>query len=269
MLLTADQLKQYWTDGFLELPELFSQAELDVLKAEVSSLMQQDSPGRVFEKDGHTLRALHGCHLASAQCNRLTRLARLVEPAMQLVEESVYVYQFKVNFKAAFVGDVWRWHQDYIYWHNEDGMPAPSATNAMVFLDEVNEFNGPLMFVRGSHRAGLIEVAAASKTAAGQAGWVQNVSADLKYALDASAVAALVAEGQLAAPKGSAGTTVLFHPNIAHASAPNLSPFSRAVVIVTYNSVANQPLNRAQPRPEFLVSRDVAPIAPLTADALL
>ena len=29
--------------------------------------------------------------------------------------------------------------------------------NVAIFLDEVNEFNGPLMFIPGSHKKGVVE----------------------------------------------------------------------------------------------------------------
>ena len=38
-----------------------------------------------------------------------------------------------------------------------DGVPAPLALNLHVFLDEVNEFNGPLWFIPKSHKKGAIE----------------------------------------------------------------------------------------------------------------
>jgi hypothetical protein len=42
--------------------------------------------------------------------------------------------------------------QDYGTWARDDLMPAPRPVNIAVFLDAVMEFNGPLMFVPGSHR---------------------------------------------------------------------------------------------------------------------
>ena len=62
------------------------------------------------------------------------------------------MHQFKINGKAAFDGDVWQWHQDYGTWMNDDLMPNARAMNVAIFLDEVNEFNGPLMFIPGSHK---------------------------------------------------------------------------------------------------------------------
>src|SRR3546814_10030693 len=62
-----------------------------------------------------------------------------------------------INGKNAFDGDVWQWHQDYGTWLNDDLMPTPRAMNVAIFLDEVNEHNGPLMFIPGSHRLGVLE----------------------------------------------------------------------------------------------------------------
>ena len=67
------------------------------------------------------------------------------------------MHQFKINGKMAFDGDVWQWHQDYGTWQNDDQMPEPRAMNVAIFLDEVNEFNGPLMFIPGSHKLGVLD----------------------------------------------------------------------------------------------------------------
>jgi ectoine hydroxylase len=48
-----------------------------------------------------------------------------------------------------------------------------------------------------------------------------------------------------------------------------MSPLDRKIVLVTYNRVDNAPRHREQARPEFLVSRDFTPVAPLAGDALL
>ena len=80
----------------------------------------------------------------------------MVEPVQQVLGEALYMHQFKINGKAAFDGDVWQWHQDYGTWRADDLMPEPRAMNVAIFLDEVNEFNGPLMFIPGSHKLGAL-----------------------------------------------------------------------------------------------------------------
>jgi len=263
MELSGQQLQQYETDGLIFLPGLFSDAEVDALHAATREIAVVDHPSRVLEKDGRTVRALHGCHLTNSLMARLTRLPRLLRPAEQIVGGAAYVYQFKVNFKAAFGGDVWKWHQDYIFWRKGDGLREARCVNLMVYLDEVTEFNGPLMCIPGSQRHGMIDVDAIR----GQGGWQDNVSADLKYSLDRETIAQLVREGGIVAPKGPRGSVLIFHPNLAHGSAPNLSPWDRTMMIVTYNSVENVPVPVGEPRPEFLVSRDTRPL--VAAEAAL
>ena len=36
-------------------------------------------------------------------------------------------------------------------------MPKARAMNVAIFLDEVNAFNGPLMFIPGSHKRGVVD----------------------------------------------------------------------------------------------------------------
>src|SRR5262245_40251883 len=158
MRLTSDQLRSYRENGYLLLPDAFSPPEVAALRAGLPAVFGEDGPARVREAEGTTVRSVYGSHRSHEAFRQLSEDARLVEPAMQIVDSEVYIYQFKVNAKAAFAGDVWEWHQDYIFWRDEDGMPAPRVTNAALFLDEVNEFNGPMFFMPGSHREGVIDV---------------------------------------------------------------------------------------------------------------
>jgi len=264
--LSPAQIEQYRTDGYVELPDFLTTTEVDLLREEIGRLAAEDSPGRVLERDGKLVRALHGCHQTNGLCKRLTELPRMVGLSEQVLGGKVYVHQFKINFKAAFGGDVWQWHQDYIFWRKEDGMRAPHVLNIMLFVDEVTEFNGPLMVIPGSHMAGMIDV---GPKVAGDEGWKASFSADLKYSLDQDTIAGLVQNRGIVAPKGPAGTALLFHPNLAHASVPNLSPLDRTVLIVTYNRVDNVPVPEGERRPDFLVSRDATPLTPLSEDVLM
>jgi ectoine hydroxylase len=90
---------------------------------------------------------------------RLARHPRLIEPVEQLLGGPVYIHQFKINAKAAFDGDVWQWHQDYGTWQRDDDMPEARAMNMALFLDDVTEFNGPLMFIPRSHKRCVLEAA--------------------------------------------------------------------------------------------------------------
>ncbi|HSJ76430.1 MAG TPA: phytanoyl-CoA dioxygenase family protein [Gemmatimonadales bacterium] len=272
MQLTKDQLDSYQQDGYLLLPELFSPQEVAVMQNQVPDLFAESSERRVVEKGSGVVRSVYGSHTTNEVFRRLTRHPRLVEPAMQILGSPIYVYQFKINAKVAFLGDVWEWHQDYIFWQREDGVPTPDLVTISVFLDEVTEFNGPLLMVPASHKVGVIEPPRAGGVPEGYEGspdWIANLTADLKYSVDKADLSRLVDCGGIVAPKGPAGSVLFFHPNIVHGSVPNLSPSDRKIVLVTYNRVDNLPSFQEKQRPEFLVSRDFMPIIPLAENALL
>lgn len=266
MHITDEQLRSFREDGFLLLPGAFSAAEVATMKSQLPGLFAEDSPARVLEKGTGIVRSVHGSHRTHEAFGRLVRDPRILCPSMRILDDEVYVHQFKINAKLAFRGEVWEWHQDYIFWQREDGMPTARVVNAAVFLDEVNEFNGPLIFIPGSHRAGVIDPHSrkGEAAAAGDApSWASDVAADLTYTLTPEILAGMVRERGMVAPKGPAGSVLLFDANVAHGSAPNMSPFDRQIVLVTYNSVHNLPVLPESPRPEFLCSRDFTPVQPL------
>ena len=266
MTLTDAQLGHFRDLGYVLLDDVFSPEEVSALKHDLPALMSDDSPRRVLEKDGRTVRAIHGCHTTSEACRRLVRHPRMLGPSAQILGSDVYVHQFKINVKAAFTGDIWKWHQDFIFWLKQDGMQQPRAVNLMVFLDDVTEFNGPLYVVPRSHEMGTIDVPPGDEKSDT---WRSSFAADLKYALDRNALAAMVTDYGIAAPKGRTGSVLVTHCNLVHGSPPNMSPFDRVLAIVTYNSVHNALLPVPEPRPEFLVSRDFTPLTAVDDDALL
>ena len=61
---------------------------------------------------------------------------------------------------------------------------------------------------------------------------------------------------------GPPGSVAFIQCNLVHASAPNLTPWRRALQYFMYNAVSNVPTKRARPR--YLCSDD---FTPLTANA--
>ena len=278
MLLTKEQLKRYDDEGFLFLPECLSPREVDAMKTELPAIFSENSPRRIVEKDG-MVRSVYGSHMNNDVFQRLTRHPRLVEPATQILKSAIYVYQFKINAKKAFGGDNWEWHQDYIFWRKEDGMPSPRVMSIAIYLDDVTEFNGPLFLIPGSHKEGVIDVSARDQnpehdirrheTYHDSPSWIANLTTRLRYSLDKQIVGEMIEKYGIVSPKGPRGSALLMNANTIHGSPSNISPFDRAVVIVTFNSIENVPANVSNPRPEFISSRSPAPVAPLAIDTLL
>src|SRR2546429_481814 len=256
MKLSAEQRQQFDRDGYLFFPSLFTPAEIKVLTDEVPALYAQRRPENVREKTGDVVRTNFAAHLYSYPFAKLARHARMVEPIKQLFGEDVYMHQFKINGKAAFDGDVWQWHQDYGTWRADDQMPEARAMNVAIFLDEVNEFNGPLMFIPGSHKLGVLDADHDTATTSYPTK-VSNHETPVKQ----------VERGGIDAPKGPPGSMILFHGCLVHASTSNLSPWIRVSVYLSLCTVSNH--SRRFKRPEYIAHRDFRPIATLPDDCLL
>lgn len=254
-----DARVRYGRDGWYELPERFARDDVRKLRDRVEAISGQRRPEVVYEADSSVVRALHGCHDFDEVCHRLVRLPMLLDHAEALLGGPVYVYQFKVNMKQALEGAAWPWHQDFVFWHKEDGMPAPEAVNFAIFLDDVDGENGPLEVIPGSHHLGLIDPGEPQDESGHD--WRRHVSATLEYTVPDEIAEPLAEEYGTRAFTGTAGTAVAFHPNLVHSSSNNLSEHRRAVLLVTYNKVTNAPSHPT--RPEFLVSRDSTPVVRL------
>lgn len=265
--LGTEQVGQYERDGYLLLPPEFLPADfLDVVAAALPAAIEADSPARILERDGSTVRSVYGLHQTLPVIAGLTRLPALLGAVRQLVGDEVYVHQSKVNIKAPFAGDQWEWHQDYVYWLQGDGIQRPDLINVAVFLDEVTEFNGPLTFVPGSHSDGLLAFATADGMPLGYEdapAWAATLTAEERFSVRPEVIEALARAKGLVSPKGPAGSVLMFHPNILHSSAANISPFRRAMLMFVYNGVANAPHAVAEPRPGFLADPHAVALQPL------
>jgi ectoine hydroxylase len=261
MKLTPEQRAQFERDGYLFFPGHFSPEETKALTDAVPDLYSKREAFNVREKGSDAVRTNFAAHLISEPFARLARHPRMVGPVMDLFKEEVYMHQFKINGKMAFEGQVWQWHQDYGTWLNDDLMPTERAMNVAIFLDDVNEHNGPLMFIPGSHRKGVVD-ARHDLTTTSYPLWT----------VDNDLIAQLVdraggRNGGIVSPKGPAGSMILFHSCLVHASGSNLSPFNRVAVYLSLCAVSNH--IRRHKRPEYIAHRNFTPIEMLPDDCLL
>ena len=257
MRLSDDELARYHEDGVLVLPGRFSADEVEALRRPLKRLFAEDVPQNFREKESGEVRTAMGLHLRDETYARVARHPRLVEPAWQILQdERLYIQQTKVNAKIAFTGEVWQWHYDFATHHNEDGVPEPLALNLHILLDEVSEFNGPLWFIRGSHKARNVPAALDTAT----------TSYPL-WCVDRQSVARLAAAGGILSAKGPPGTVLIFGDLMVHGSPPNLSPWHRRIYSLILNPVANALTE--QTRSDHQHHRDLTPVTPLADGCLL
>ena len=261
MKLTKEHINLFDKDGYLFFPNLFSQQEIKYLVDAVPKLYEQKEEYNFREKGSDAVRTNFAAHLYSEPFAKLARHPRMIKPVEELLGEQLYMHQFKINGKMAFEGDVWQWHQDYGTWMNDDLMPTSRAMNVAIFLDEVTEFNVPLLFIPGSHKKGVIK-ASHDLTTTSYPLWT----------LDNNLISQLVnraggKKGGIVSPKGPAGSAIFFHGCLVHASSNNLSPFNRISVYLSLCAVSNH--IRRFKRKAYIAHRDFSPIKCLPDDCLI
>jgi ectoine hydroxylase len=261
MKITTQQLAAFDEQGYMFLPNCFSEDEIGLMRAEGEAILKSDRQEVWREKTGAP-RTAFAAHTYNEVFRLLGSHPRLVEPLRQYFGEDVYVHQFKLNAKAAFEGDVWQWHQDYGTWARDDGMPQPRAMNIAVFLDEVMPINGPLMLIPKSHKQGVFK-----------AGHDLATTSYPLWTLDQETVTRLAREAEppgggpgIVAPTGKPGSVLMFHGNLVHASAPNITPYPRKIVYLTLCACSNH-ITRFT-RAEWIAHRDFTPIVPVDDGAL-
>lgn len=262
MKLSDSQVAAYERDGFIVLPSLFSEEEVQEMKAELKRIQQIDTDHLVREKTGGVAKTIYKVHekdspTASEVFYAATRAPRLLEPAQQLLEDAeLYVYHTKCNLKTAIDGSVWQWHQDFGTWHI-DGVRRPSMTTALIMLDEPTEMGGCLYFIPGSHKLGSLEP-------------VFDEATGYKfYVVPKSTMIEILSTHPQAVPIiGGPGTVVFFDANIVHASGHNLSSDDRWQAYIVYNQVKNRPVDVENPRPDYVRSTNFEPLQRGTDEVL-
>ena len=263
MHLTNQQLNDIQRDGFLVLPSLFSQREIDILQSRVPYLFSEHSDANIIEKESGKVRTAMGLHLRDQVFDKLVRHPRLLEPARQIRPEPLYIQQVKVNQKAAFSGEIWQWHYDFATHHFDDGVPQPLALNLHVFLDDVIQHNGPLNFIPGSHKFGALSTHHDITTTSYPL-WVVDEAVVRELVSNAEAIDP--GRGIVSAT-GGRGTGLIFFDTLVHGSPNNMSPWDRSIFSLILNPVSNA--YTKETRPDFKHHRNLDDVNPLADDCLL
>jgi ectoine hydroxylase len=157
--------------------------------------------------------------------------------------------------KPAFTGGMWGWHQDSAFAQYYERIPSPKGGNAILFLDEVNEFNGPVYYIPGSHQQGILEPATSASTT------------NSSLAIAPETIAKFASAQGIVAPKGLPGSVLFVHYDTLHGSVANISPWDRRNFVITYSSLENSALPNKE-RPAFLSNPDLTPLITLSEDEL-
>lgn len=157
-LLAPEQIEFYRTNGFVQIDNVLTSEEIDELAeymqeamtSKESSAIRTDKEGgayyRVLNQKVNTWRD----HAGMARYVSHPRLARM---ALELSGASgIRLFHDHALWKMPNDSKPTPWHQDFPYWP----MNEPGALSIWLPVQDVDEHNGCMMFVPGSHLAGKL-----------------------------------------------------------------------------------------------------------------
>lgn len=231
IVISDGDLAFYHDHGYLVVPSVLAASELDVIRSELRHVI--DRAADITDNDdvydlepGHTatapkVRRIKEPHVVMPSVADLVRHPVLVSVLTRLLGPGVRFQTSKLNMKSAGDGSAVEWHQDWAFYpHTNDDLLAVG-----VMLDDIDESNGPLCVVPGSHR-GVIHDHHANGRFCG--------AIDPRNSpIDFSAAVPLL---------GAAGSMTFHHVRAVHGSAPNRSARSRNLLLFQYTAVDAFPL---------------------------
>lgn len=228
----TDPLSDFYEEnGYLVIDDVLSQQELaavrrvtDEFEARARSATESDD---VFDLgEAHTaaaphLRRVKSPHKHHAVYRDLLAHPRILDVITKLITPNIRLYGTKLNTKPAGHGEAVEWHQDWAYYpHTND-----DVLNVGIMLDDVDDANGPLLVVPGSHRGPVFD---------------HHYDGHFCGAMDPAVRGIDLTKAE--ALTGKAGSITVHHVRAVHASAPNTSPHPRRLLLHIYAAADAWPL---------------------------
>jgi phytanoyl-CoA hydroxylase len=235
-MLTDQQRAAYERDGVIVVPDVFSQAEIDELRRVTDEFVRNAARvaanDAVYDlEDTHSaaeprvrrLKAPHNIHPAYFRASRNDNVVAILKDLWGTVRFDTG----KLNMKSAGYGAPVEWHQDWAFYpHTNDDLAAVG-----IMLDDVDEENGPMLVVPGSHKGPIYDHH-------GPNGRFCGAMDPARLAQGAGGIDLSRAIPCL----GKAGSVTVHHVRAVHGSATNLSGRERRFLLYQYRAADAWPL---------------------------
>jgi phytanoyl-CoA hydroxylase len=153
-MLNVEQVERFHRDGFISGGQVLSEAEVEALQFETLRVIEDrdktDKPQPVLcHLMNGTIWQIVNIWEASPAFRELIGNLTIVAEMSQLVGgRAIRLWHDQIQYKPATVGGVNHWHQDGPYWPI---LKPKTQVTAWVALDDVDEDNGCMRMVPGSH----------------------------------------------------------------------------------------------------------------------
>lgn len=228
--LSNDQVVQYRQEGYIILKKLVTSEEIEKLMAyALQDPIFSNNSFDLNDSEGKKTRLSLWYKAGDDPFGLLSKSQRILKSVDALMdgESAVCHFHSKLMYKEPKKGGAWEWHQDYGYWYKNEFLFPDQMISVMTALSEATKENGCLQVVPGSHKMGRIEHGFSGEQVGASQHYVELAlkSLPLVYAeLDP-------------------GDVLIFHSNLLHRSAANLSTKPRWSIISCYNRSGNIPYN--------------------------
>ncbi|QDU95590.1 phytanoyl-CoA dioxygenase family protein [Lignipirellula cremea] len=216
---------EYERHGVVRLPGLLSPDEVREFRAELERYQLEDLPSRpadacTWEPGGKVVRNLWRLEQHHpAFCRRLVRPA-ITTLAARLTRGEPVLAAVETFNKPARVGTAVPFHQDNAYFCQA----PPDMLTLWIALDPVTEANGPVIYLPGSHQAGVLPTRPSGVSGNSM------VLADPPVMSDRSSLVGLLEPGD----------ALVHHCQTIHRSDPNRSGQPRKALLMVYRGAHTQ-----------------------------
>ena len=225
-------------NGFLIKHQYFTSNQVSVMKENSERYLSEFNKTKkiigedfLYEDSTSTLRLVRNVHKKNILFHELAFGHELTSLAEQLTGFKPTLLNTKLNFKNAFTGEQFDWHQDSIYLGEEN----KNSIAFIVAIDDVTHENGPLMIIPRSHENGIITVPHRDKmTNEDKKQYPPTRTSNLPFSLPNDVIEENHRRYGIESFIGKAGTLFAMHCSVFHASNLNLTPTNRASFLIRY-----------------------------------
>ncbi len=212
-------LSDYERYGVVTIRQFLSSEEVAAVRAELERFIRDDLSSKpketaTMEADGQTVRNLWRLELYSEMLRSLAQRNEIQELIAPLVRGEPVLSAIETFNKPARIGSGVPYHQDNAYFCRT----PPDMLTVWIAIDAVTEANGPVYFVKGSHKNGVLPTKP-SGVRGNSIGMAEPSSVPLSEQYCG-----------LLAP----GDATIHHCNTIHHSAPNTTEHSRLGLLFVF-----------------------------------
>jgi ectoine hydroxylase-related dioxygenase (phytanoyl-CoA dioxygenase family) len=157
--LTPDQVEAYRRDGFIQLTDVLTGADLQQLRDSVAHAVEAESGGQI---DPNRTRGVYeqifiqkvNLGERHPDVKRFVTCRRFANLAARLSGKSIRVWHDQALFKEPRTGAKTPWHQDTHYWPHQQ---KDDQLTIWIALQDATIHNGCMSFIPGTHKIKTIE----------------------------------------------------------------------------------------------------------------